>query len=129
MGLTSVENIGGSNLTVKVTANRFVLRRIQKTRKEVETSTQMLRNKTLKNLKEIFTAASRVAKGQVKKQRIDRKMVPVSLRQRRSWLLVAGHTAKMMKNMAENFDEKEVKLQLDRLEKLVEEASSIGATE
>ncbi len=113
---------------VKVSANRFVLRRIEKTRKEVETSTQMLRDKTLKNLKEIFTAASRVAKGQVKKQRIDRKMVPVSLRQRRSWLLVAGHTAKMIKKIAENFDEKEVKLQLDKLEKLVEEASSIGAT-
>lgn len=113
---------------VKVAANRSVLRRIEKTRKEVETSTQMLRVKTLKNLKEIFTAASRVAEGQVKKQRIDRRMVPVSLRQRRSWVLVAGHAAKMMKELAENFDEKEVKLQLDKLEKLVEEASSIGAT-
>lgn len=113
---------------VKVSVNRFVLRRIEKTRKKVETSTQMLRDKTLKNLKEIFTAASRVAKGQVKKQRIDQRMVPISLRQRRSWLLVAGHTAQMMKKIADNFDEQEAKLQLDKLEKLVEEASSIGAT-
>ncbi len=104
---------------VKVTINRFVLRRIEKTRKEVETSTQSLRNKILKNLKEIFTTASRVVDGQVKKQRIDRRMVPITLRQRRSWLLVAGHTARIMKNIADNFDEKETKLQLEELEKLV----------
>ena len=113
---------------VKVTINRFVLRRIEKTRKEVETSTQSLRHKILKNLKEIFTTASRVVDGQVKKQRIDRRMVPVTLRQRRSWLLVAGHTAQMMKSIAENFDEKETKLQLDRLEKLVRETVSAGTT-
>lgn len=113
---------------VKVTTNRFVLRRIEKTRKEVETSTQSLRNKILKNLKEIFTAASRVVDGQVKKQRIDRRMVPVTLRQRRSWLLVAGHTAKMMQNIAENFDEQETKLQLKKLEELVKETISAETT-
>jgi len=128
MGLTGVENTGGSNLTVKVSVNRFVLLRIERTRKEVETSTQRLRNKTLKNLGEIFATASRVVNGQIKQQRINRRMVPITLTQRRRWLLVAGHTAQTMKKIADNFDEKETKLQLDKLEKLIKEATSTETT-
>ena len=111
---------------VKVSVNRFVLRRIEKTRKEIDTVTQRLRNKTLKNLEEIFNSASRIAKGQIKRQRINRRMVPVTLGQRRRWLLVAGHAAMIMKKMSNNFDEKETKLQLDKLERLVREANSTG---
>jgi len=128
MGLTGVENTGGSNLTVKVSVNRFVLLRIERTRKEVETSTQRLRNKTLKNLGEIFATASRVVNGQIKQQRINRRMVPITLTQRRRWLLVAGHTAQTMKKIADNFDEQEIKLQLDKLEKLIKEATSTETT-
>ena len=113
---------------VKVSANRFVLLRIERTRREVETSTQRIRNKTLKNLGEIFTTASRVVNGQIKQQRINRRMVPITLRQRRRWLLVAGHTAQTMKKITDNFDEKETKLQLDKLEKLVKEATSTETT-
>ena len=47
---------------VKISVNRFVSRRVEKVRKEVEVSTQRLREKTLKDLEEIFTMAARVAR-------------------------------------------------------------------
>jgi len=39
--------MGGVNLLVKICVNRFVSRRVEKVRKEVEASTQRLREKTL----------------------------------------------------------------------------------
>ena len=56
---------------VKISINRFVSRRVEKVRKEVEVSTQRLRKKTLKHLEEIFTTAAQVAKGEIRKHRDD----------------------------------------------------------
>ena len=110
---------------VKVSVNRYVSRRIDKIRKNVESDVQKLRKKTLRNLEEIFMMSSRAARGKVKHQRIDGKMVPVTLRQRRRWLLVAGQTALMIKSITTKFDEQEIDLQLNKLEKLVQEATDI----
>ena len=44
---------------VKVSVNRYVSRRIKTIRKEVETNIQKLKEKTLKNLEEIFTMAAK----------------------------------------------------------------------
>ncbi|RLI41101.1 hypothetical protein DRO59_07815 [Candidatus Bathyarchaeota archaeon] len=49
---------------VKVSVNRFVSRRVEKVRREVEVSAQRLRKKTLKHLEEIFATAARVARGE-----------------------------------------------------------------
>jgi len=56
---------------VKVSVNRYVATRIQATRRTVETHTSKIRSKTLKNLKEIFEAASKMVGGEIKHQRID----------------------------------------------------------
>lgn len=108
---------------VKVSVNRYVLHRIARTRKEVNSDIHKIRSKTLKNLKEVFDASSKIARGETKNQRINQKMVPITLRQRRRWLLVAGHTANIIKNITDNFDERQIDLQLNELEKLVKEAS------
>lgn len=87
---------------VKIPVNRYITRRIATTRKEVEASTQKLRTKTLKNLEEIFKAAAKIARGEIKHQRTNHKMVRITLRQKRRWLLVAGHTAQIIKNITNN---------------------------
>jgi len=51
-------------------------------------------------------------------------MVRITLRQRRNWLLVAGHTAQIIKNIVDNFNEQQITNQLNELEKLAEEATS-----
>ena len=52
---------------VKISVNRFVSRRVEKVRKEVEVSTQKLRKKTLKHLEEISRTSARVAKDEIRK--------------------------------------------------------------
>ena len=105
---------------VKISVNRYVSRRVEKIRKEVGVSTERLREKTLKHLEEIFIMATRVAGDEVKHQRIDGKMVRITGNQRQKWRLVAAQAAKTIKHVANNIDEKQIKAQLNELEKLLQ---------
>lgn len=116
----------GVYLLVKVSVNRFVSRRIEAIRKEVKDSTQRLRMRTLKDLEEIFRMAARVARGEVTHQRVNGKMVRISLKQRRRWLSLAAQTAKTMKSISSSFNEEEVQAQLNELERLATNLRSSG---
>ena len=109
---------------VKVSANRYVMLRVEAIRRETEAHTQKLRRKLLKNLEEIFQQASKIVKGETKHQRIRGKMAKITLRQRRKWLLIAACTAETITMISENINEKEIKSQLEKLEKLVREATN-----
>ena len=109
---------------VKVSPNRFVSNRVTAIRNEVKTGTRRLRNRTLSMLQETFKVAAKVARGEIRRQRINGKMVPISLNQRQRWVRVADHIAKMMNSIASNLDEREINHQLDELEKLVDEATA-----
>ena len=111
---------------VKVSVNRFVERRIQATRRTVETNTLKIRRKALKNLKEIFEAASKMAGGEIKHQRIDGKMVPVRLQQRWAWLEIAKCAAYTIKDIASNINEEKIYAQLNELERLLKDAKKAG---
>jgi hypothetical protein len=75
-------------------------------------------------LQEIFKVAAKLARGEIRRQRINGKMVPISLNQRQRWIRVADHIAKTMNSIGSNLDEREINLQLDELEKLVNEATA-----
>ncbi len=109
---------------VKVSANRYVMLRVEAIRRETEAHTQKLRRKLLKNLEEIFQQASKIVKGETKHQRIKGKMTKITPKQRRRWLLVAACAAKTITMISENINEKEIKSQLEKLEKLVKEAAN-----
>ena len=104
---------------VKISVNRYVEKRIAEIRREMETALNKLRRRMLKNLEEIFEMAGKIAKGEVKHQRMGGKMVKITMPQRRRWLLVAGQTAEIIKGVTENFNEKEIKSKLGELEKLL----------
>jgi len=107
----------------KFSVNRFVTHRILKVRKTVKVNTQRLRAKTLASLEEIFNLAVKIAKGEVKHQRSsDGKEVPISLKQRQMWARIAAYTAQIMNSVASGFDERQIDIQLNELEKLVNEA-------
>jgi hypothetical protein len=110
---------------VKVSVNRFVLNRVLAIRNDVEAEVRRLRNRTLDRLEEIFNVAVKVVGGETKHQRIHGKMVPIKLNQRRRWLRVAEHVALSIRSIASNIDEKEIRAQLNTLEKLVDEARAI----
>jgi ABC-type bacteriocin/lantibiotic exporter with double-glycine peptidase domain len=82
--------------------------------------------KTLNRLEEIFKAAAKVARGQIRHQRIDGKMAPISLNQRRRWVTVAKQIVLTTNSIASNFDEKEIHVQLNELERLINEAQTIN---
>lgn len=109
---------------VKVSINRFVSRRIETIRNEVKAETQRLRGKMLDKLEEIKIAA-KVARGEIKHQRIKGKMAPIRLDQRKRWVRVAEHIALTMNIIASNIDEKEIHAQLNELERLINEAQTI----
>ena len=110
---------------VKVSVNRFISRRIKTVRNEIEAETQRLPKNTVNKLEEIFKVAAKVAMGGIRHQRINGKMAPISLNQRRRWARVAEQVAKTMNNIASNLDEKEIHGQLDELEKLVNEVKAL----
>ena len=110
---------------VKVSVNRFVSSRIKTIRSEVKAETQRLREKMLDKLEEIFKVAAKVARGEIRHQRIDGKMAPIRLSQRKKWLRVAKHIALTMNIVASNIDEKEIHAQLNELERLINEAQTV----
>ena len=109
---------------VKVSINRYVSKRIETIKKEVKANTQRLRDKTLKNLEEIFTMAGKIARGKIGHQRIDGKMVPISLKQKRKWVRVAACVAQTMNKITSNIDEQEIYAQLNELERLINETKT-----
>ena len=110
---------------VKVSFNRFLSRRIETIRNEVKAETQRLRERTLNRLEEIFNVATKVAKGEIRHQRINGKMTPIRMDQRKRWVRVAEHIAKTMNSIPSNIDEKEIHAQLNELERLINEAQTI----
>jgi len=113
---------------VKVSVNRFVSRRLEEIRKEVEAESQRLRENTLNRLEEIFNVAAKVARGEIRHQRINGKMVPISLKQRRRWVSVAKHIVLTMNGIVSNFDEQQIFEQLNELERLINETKTIDQT-
>jgi len=117
---------GGSNLLVKISVNKYVSRRIETIRNEVKAETQRLRGKMLNKLEEIFKIAAKVARGEIKHQRIKGKMAPIRLDQRKRWVRVAEHIALTMNIIASNIDKKETHTQLNELERLINEAQTLN---
>ena len=109
---------------VKVSVNRFISSRIVAIRNEVKAEAQRLRNRTLDKLEEIFNVAAKVARGEIRHQRIDGKMVPIRLNQRKRWLRVAKHVTLTMSSIASNIDEQEIYAQLNELERLINETKT-----
>lgn len=112
---------------VKVSVNRYAQTRIQKLKQKTQTELNKLRKTLMRDLEEIFRTAGKIVKGETKRQRINGKLVKITLPQRRRWLLVAQKTALVIRTVASNINEKELKAQLEELEMLLN-ATKAGLT-
>jgi len=95
----------------------LLVRRIAKLRETVKINTQEIRERLLENLQAIFENAVKLAKGEVT---VDGEKL--TLKERQAWARVAAYTAQVIESVASGFDERQIDVQLDELEKLVNEA-------
>jgi len=109
---------------MKISRKNSIHRRVIQLKRRVKIDTQRIRAHLLKQLEEIFKLAASLAKGEVKTLKTEKKQVRVSLKQRQMWARVAAYTAQIINSIAQGFDEREIDIQLDELEKLIREAKA-----
>jgi len=109
---------------VKVSVNRYAQTRVQKMQQKSEAELNKLRKMLMKNLEEVFQTAGKIVKGEIQHQRINGKLVKITLQQRRKWLEIAEKTAKTIQKIASNINEKELKAQLQELETLLNQTKN-----
>jgi len=97
----------------------MIIRHVVELRESTERDAQQLRLRTLKDLERVFNLASELAGGRVKTQTEGGRTKKLSLAERRRWLVVAAKAAEMIKRVTKGFDENEIRVGLQELEKLV----------
>ena len=102
----------------------MISRRIRKLRLKLDVDTQRMRAGMLESLEQIFELASSLARGKVGTQTEEGETVKVTLNQRQAWARVAAYVAQTMNSIAEGFDERRIDAQLDKLERLIDEAKA-----
>lgn len=98
---------------VKISRNKMILSRIQKLKKRIKIDTQRMRGKTLKTLEELFDMAKDLAQN-----------TNLKLKQRQMWTRIAAYICQVINSVASGFDERQIDVQLDQLEGLINEARS-----
>jgi len=102
----------------------MIAKRLAELKETIRVDTQRIRGKTLDSLQELFDLAVALAKGKVKTQNEEGVAVKVTLKQRQMWARVAAYIAQIMNSVASGFDERQIDVQLDELERLVNEAKA-----
>jgi hypothetical protein len=110
--------------TLRKSRKGMISSRVARLREKVKVDTQRIRKTTLNRLEEIFNLAVSLAKADFKTQKVDGKKVKVTLKQRQIWARVAAYVAQVMNSIAAGFDERDIDVQLDKLERLVDEAQA-----
>ena len=108
----------------KVSRQTMIVRRVVKLKRRVKVDTQQMRGNALKNLEELFGLAVSLARGEVKTQTENGEKLTVTIKQRQMWARVAAYIAQIMNSLAKGFDEREIDVQMDELERLVNEAKA-----
>ena len=98
---------------VKISRNKMLKTRVQKLRTEVKIDTQKLRDETIKNLQELFA----LAKSQATNENI-------KLKQRQNWTRTAAYICQVINTIATRFDERQIDQDLQKLEELINEATT-----
>jgi hypothetical protein len=87
--------------------------RIKRLRSDVKLDTQKLRDQTIRHLQELFTLAKEQAQN-----------TSISLKQRQCWTRVAAYICQVINNIAVHFDERQIDLDLNKLEELINETTT-----
>jgi len=123
--LKELKNRGGRvSLPGRVSFKEIVSRRIFQLRRIARVDTQKIRRKALLRLQEIFDVASAFARGEIERVKEGAQEKAVTLKQRQMWARIAAYTAQIMNTVADGIDERQIDKDLDKLEKMVDEAKA-----
>jgi hypothetical protein len=112
----------------KTSHKLMIIKRTAQLRQNLKIDTQEIRIKTLNNLQELFTLATDLAKGNPKTQTTNGETKKVTLKQRQIWARIAAYIAQIINSVAHGFDEKQIDQDLEKLEKLINEATTKNKT-
>lgn len=112
----------------KTSHKLMIIKRTAQLRQNLKIDTQEIRIKTLNNLQELFTLATNLAKGNPKTQTTNGETKKVTLKQRQIWARIAAYIAQIINSVAHGFDEKQIDQDLQKLEKLINEATTKNKT-
>ena len=96
---------------VRFSKQTMILSRIGKLKETVKIDTQQLRGKALKTLEGLFDMTKGLAQNE-----------NLTLKQRQMWTRIAAYICQVINSVATGFDERQIDVQLDELERLVNEA-------
>ena len=113
----------------KISHKLMIIRRAAQLKEIIKIDTQQMRTKTLNNLQELFDLATELAKGNLKTQTQGGEQQRITLKQRQMWTRVAAYIAQIINSVASGFDERQIDHDLEKLEKLIDEATAKNKTQ
>lgn len=96
---------------VKIMRKKMIINRVQKIKRIFKVNTQKIRENLLTKLYELFV----LAQGQAKNDRLE-------LQDRQEWLRIAAYCGQVINGLTKSFDEAKITKDLEKLEKLINEA-------
>ena len=96
----------------------MVKNRMRKLRAEVKTDTLNLRNQAIESLKELFNLAKEQAQN-----------TNGTVKQRQDWARVAAYICQVINSIATRLDERQIDQDLNKLEELINEATTDSQTQ
>jgi len=96
---------------VKISRNKMIIQRIYKIRRIAKVDTQKIRENMLQKLQELFSLTMKQAQNK-----------KLGLPQRQKWVRAASYVAQVINSVTQSFDEAQVTKDLERLEKMINEA-------
>jgi len=107
-------------IDMKTTSKVRVSIRISKARHILSVDTERTRRKLIVQLEEIFHIASDYARGKIDRVTVDDgKKRPLTIVERQHWARIAAYTAQIINNIAKGIDERQINLDLDKLEAML----------
>ena len=95
--------------------------RISHIRQRVGAETQILRNKWITELDNLFDIAVQIAKGKVDHQQINGKLQPITPKERQMWAQITANIGQVMGNLAKGYDETQFNEEIEHLEQLIDD--------
>ncbi len=114
-------------IDMKTTSKVRVSIRISKVRHILSVDTERTRRKLIVQLEEIFHIASDYARGKIDRVTVeDGKKRPLTIVERQHWARIAAYTAQIISNIAKGIDERQINLDLDKLEAMLNTKAAAG---
>jgi hypothetical protein len=114
----------------RLNSKKRVSFRINQLRKTLHVDTQRTRSKLITNLEEIFEIATNYARGRIKRVTDENgKERQLTIVERQFWARIAAFTAQTINSIAKGIDERQIDLDLNKLEAMLNKTAAADKAE